>query len=312
MNDTKLWLCGMIAGDRTMLEKTVLPAAPYFDGIIFVVDDRAKLEDIQWLNSIKKEGKIIVKKWVNDHSHTSNEVLFSGIMNFPEFFVWVDQSDELNLAFVKRMREDIFYWKKNAIGMVCIDHPFIVQYHDGLRFQSSPHWSLASPLGRVLDLKSVPQYRKENFVFNRRNELKSIFPSKYWFEYPNCSNHTGLLYGQFGDKIYSYHEMLRIQFRFFCKNDLKIDLTMDALEKYLSNNLGNYPQFVEDILEIEVSMKDFFRLNVLKQPADYIIHCRHNWSYFEWKRNPDKIQKNNDGYVGVMNTYWIQQGKEMQ
>ncbi len=85
----KLWLCGMISGNKRILEKTLLPIYNYFDGIIFIVDSRAKPEDIEWLNLIKGDGEIIVKKWVNDHSHTMNELLFTGKMDFPDYFVYV-------------------------------------------------------------------------------------------------------------------------------------------------------------------------------------------------------------------------------
>jgi len=313
MTKNKLWLCGMFRGDKAVLEKTVLPAMSYFDGLICVVDDRST--DINWLNSIKKDGEVLIKKWVNDHAHTSNEVLLCGKMQNGDYFVWIDETDELNNFFIKYLRESIEYWGKNNVGAVWIDHPFVLAYHDGLRMEGSPHWTFRHILGQVIDLTKINGYRKENYVINHRDTLKSGFlsPAKYWLCYPNFSNHTQLLYLQFGDQIWSQHESLRIQFRNYCREELNIDLSsLDGIVKYMKDNINNYPPFFEQVLEIEVAIKDIFRLLVLNRDWHELHDNRHNWSYKKYKEQNLIIQPKVSEYVGTFNKYLLAQGKEMQ
>lgn len=311
----KLWLCGMIRGNREILEQTVAPYMEYFDGCIFVVDDRAKLTDVAWLQNICKAGKIFVKKWVNDHAHTSNEVLLTEIMEYPDYFVWIDETDKLNLEFAKRLRTSCEGMHTKNIGAAWLDHPFILRYHRGLRFFGSPHWSVHNIIGQVGNLTSAVGYKKENYIDNlRKNDiLRSGFlsPIKYWFCYPPFSNHTELLYRQFSDEIWKRHELLRIEFQFYCQESLHLNPTMEAWQDYLVNNVNNYPSEVEKILELEVNAKDAFRLFVLKQPWIELSQNRFDWSYFHWKKTGEIIQdRAKTGYRGIFNEYKIRKGEQ--
>ena len=316
MRDSKLWLVGMWRGNKEILQKTVEPIAKYFDGIIAVVDSKAKPEDIEWLNTIKGGGEIIVKKWVNDHSHSMNEILFTGKMEFPDFFCYIDETDKLNETFVQGLRGSIQDWHRNGIGAIWLDHPFIIRYHDGVRFAHSPHWTVINILGQSLNLTQGNSYNKESYLFNLRDDdkLRSAFlsPIKYWFEYPAFSNHTALLYLQFGEETYRKHEGWRIGFRLSCKYELGIELTLEGLKKYLIENVNKYPDWFEDVLEKEVNLIDAFRLFVLNQPWQKLAENRFNFSYFTWKNTGKIDQGKNDGYVGLFNVYRKQQGKEME
>jgi hypothetical protein len=305
----KLWLCGMVRGNRAVLENSINHIKDYFDGLIFVVDDRANPADIEWLESIKKEGKIIVKKWVNDHAHTSNEILFSGVMNFRDYFAIFDETDKLNEVFVKDLRENIKYWDKNNVGCVHLDHPFVVRYTDNLRFTSSPHWTISGVVGHYVDLTKINGYLKESYLFNRRDILQSGFvrPAKYWFEYAH-SNQNVLLYHQFSPEIYQQHENLRLQFRLFCLETLGIKLTLDSFIQYLKDNVGHYPPYFEQVLEWEVNLKDMFRLFVLNEPWINLHNNRFNFSYFKWKTTGLVNQPKDGDYVGLFNQYRQQKG----
>lgn len=314
MEKSKLWLCGMVRGNKERLQKSISKIADKFDGLIFVVDSRADQESLDWLNSIKKEGEIIVKKWVNDHAHSSNEVLLCGKMSYPDYFIWIDETDELNEDFVNDLRESVYYWQKNDVGMIYVDHPFVVRFHDGLRFSGSPHWGIVNTLGKVINYSNINGYKKECFLFNNRSVLQSAFlnPAKYWFVYPNFSNHTQLHYAQFGQNIYEYHESVRINYRFHCKYELGLELTLDSLIEYLQKNINNYSKFTEEMLENEISMKDLFRLKVLNQSVNELIANRFNWSYAKWKSEGKIHQGKNDGYIGVFNRYLMQAGQPTQ
>lgn len=308
----KIWLCGMVGGNREILEKTITPVVDYFDGLNLIVDSRAKPEDINWLEGIKKDGIILVDEWVNDHSYSSNTLLLkSGNMSFPDYFVWIDQSDMLNPVFAKDIRESVNYWHKNNVGLVNLDHPFAVRYHDGIRFQGNPHWGIANTIGKVVNLSQINGFLKESYVFNTRDTLRSGFlnPIKYTFEYPAFSNHFQLLYSQFGPEIHQYHEYKRINFRLSCKHELGIELTVEGLKTYMRNNLGNYPLWFEQMIEFEVNIKDAFRLFVLEQEWQKLAENRHNWSYFKWKESGEIDQSRYGEFVGVWNQYKLQKGE---
>ena len=317
--DQKLWICGMFRGDRSVLEKTIQPIIKYFNGLICVVDSRASKDDIDWLNSIKGDGEVIVKKWVNDHSHTMNETLFTDKMKFPDYFLYLDETDKPNLTFVKRLRDDVKYWHKNNIGAVWLDHPFIIRYHTGVRFAQSPHWTIINILGRTLNLTSIDGYMKESYLFNLRDndKLRSAFlsPIKYWYSYPPFSNHTNLLYSQFGQETWAKHESIRIKFQLSCQQTLGLDSTVDALKYYMINNVGKYPNWFEQTLEDEVNLKDAFRLFVLNEPWQNLAQNRFDWSYFKFKNNGEINQKKasqDSDYTGLFNLYKLKKGEQTE
>lgn len=314
MKTQKLWLTGIFRGDRQVLEKTLYPIITYFDGLICVVDSRAKQEDIDWLNSIKGEGEIIVKKWVNDHAHTMNEFLFTDKMKFGHYFVIIDETDLLSPAFAKDLKQNIQYFHQKDIGAFWIDHPLLVRYHRGVRVVGSPHWTVSNILGKQIDLKQSDLYKKELYVTNTRDTLKSGFlsPIKYTFTYPPFSNHFQLLYGQFSQEIWAKHENMRINFQLSCQQELGLELTVDALKEYMVNNVGKYPDWFDDYIEIEVNIKDAFRLFVLKQDWIELHNNRFDFSYFTWKKTGKVNQlKSSEGgdYIGLFNEYKIQKGE---
>lgn len=309
----KLWLCGMIRGDLETLKETVEPYIDIFDGLIFVVDSRASLLATNWLNDIKKAGKIIVKDWVNDHAHTSNEVLLSGVMNYGDFFIWIDETDKLNHDFAAGLKKYIKDWNAAGVGAVYLDHPFVMCYNDGVRFSNSPHWGISGIIGDSISLVGGGN-KKSDFITNLRDKdvLRSGFlsPIKYWFCYPAFSNHTQLLYQQFGNDRWQEHENLRIKFRIFCSRELRIPLTVDGLKNYLIDNQGKYHPVFEHTLEFEVNLKDAFRIFVLNQPWQELAENRFSWSYFHWKKTGEVIQDpKKTGYVGIFNQYKIQKGE---
>lgn len=310
----KLWLCGMIRGQRKVLEQSISHVLKYFNGCIFVVDSKATKEDVEWLEYIKGEGKIIVKKWINDHAHTSNEVLLSGLMNWSDYLVWIDETDICNEVFIKELRENIKYWHKNNVGQVRLDHPFVLRYHSGLRVAGNPHWNFINIIGSTVNLEQIGGFRKENYVKNNRDTLQSGFirPATYWFCYPPFSNHSQLLYYQFSPELHHRHEQIRINFQFYCQEVLGLELTLDSLIKYMQENVGKYDGYFEEVLETEVSLKDVFRLFVLNQKWQVLASNRFNFSYFRWKKDGVIEQGKNDGYVGLFNVYKLQKGEKME
>ena len=136
----------------------------------------------------------------------------------------LDETDMPNKVFLKDLKENIKCWHKNNIGAIWLDHPFIIRYHDGIRFANSPHWTIVNIIGQILNLTSIEGHIKESYIFNTRSNdvLRSaiLSPIKYWYSYPPFSNHTNLLYSQFSNEIWSKHESIRIRFQLSCRQEL--------------------------------------------------------------------------------------------
>lgn len=310
----KLFICGMVRGDRQKIEKNIVPVLKYFDGIVLVIDSRAKEEDIQWLESIKGEGEIIVSKWVNDHAWTMNRFLFTDKMELDDYFVIVDETDRLNEVFCKDLKENCNYWLKNGVGCAWLDHPFVLRYHSGLRVSGSPHWGMMGILGQIISLDRINGYRKENYVFNERDLLTSAFlhPAKYYFYPMVTSNHLQLLYGEHGDKVFIERENERVRFLYFLEKELKVKQSLDNFIDYLLNNKNNYHPYVEKMIEEETNLKDIFRLKVLNQTIHDLIGNRSNWSYFKWKKTGELKQNKYGGWIGLFNRLKLNSNKPME
>ncbi len=304
----QIWLAGMWRGNKKVLEQSIGSISKYFNGIVAVVDSRAKIEDIDWLHSIKGKGEIIRKQWVNDHAHTSNEVLLCGKMQAYDYFVWIDETDQLKESFCQALPEILQNFQRQNIGAAYLDHPFILRYHDCLRVVCSPHWGFGNVIGNIISLSNIRGYSKDYYLTNLRSRDKEshdksclLNPSKYFWEY-GVSNHCELLYGKYGKEKVYYHENRRQMMRIYCKLTLKIDNTLEDLERYFLEHFGkkDYDSQLIDWIEDEVSLQDFFRYKILKQDLmkDIVLN-RFCWSLKRYLQTDDSVQMppTNDGVM---------------
>ena len=310
----KLWLTFITQNKIEDIREMTKDIYPTFDGIV-AVDHFSSDGTFELLQEKKGEGKIIQKSFVNHHSHSMNEFLFSGVIKNGDYFLILDSSDRINPIWLKSLREDIEYYNKNQIGGIFFDRIFLARYIDSMEFFGAIHWGLSPYWGKVLNYSQISGFRKESYIINTRDkEGDSVLynPSKYWWNYGHGSSHTQLLYQQFSNDIWQKHETTRMNFRLSCQFELGLQFTMDSLIFYLRNNINNYPDWFEKVLEEEVSLKDIFRFKVLNQSLNNICDNRFNWSYDEWKRSGNGNQGKNDGYIGAFNRYKIQKGENTE
>ncbi len=307
----KLWLTFMTQ-NRLEDIKEMTEDLSAFDGIV-AVDHFSNDGTYELLQERKKEGKIIQRPFVKHHSHSMNEFLFSGVIKNGDYFMILDSSDRINPRWLKTLRDDVSSYDQNGIGAVFLDRIFVAKYLDSMEFFGAVHWGLRPFWGKAVDYSQLPGYRKESWIINKRGDNSILWnPSKYWWEYGHGGSHTELLYRQFGDDVWKHHENIRLQFRINCQFSLGLDFTLDSLINYMKENLGNYPEWFETVLEGEVSVKDIFRFKVLNQPLMDICSNRFNWSYFVWKESGKIDQNKYDGFVGLFNKYRLAKGLEME
>lgn len=311
IKNMKFWLTFITQNRFSDIKEMTEDLSP-FDGII-AVDHLSDDGTYELLENRKKDGKIIQRPFVNHHAHSMNEFLFSGAMKNGDYFLILDSSDRINPVWLKRIREDIGYLNKNDVGAVFLDRIFLVRYLDSMEFFGAVHWGLKPIWGRSINYSQINGYRKENWIINKRGDNSILWnPSKYYWEYGHGSSHTELLYRQFGDDIWAKHENIRMQFRINCQYLLGLEFTLDSLIKYMKENLGKYPEWFEQILETEVSVKDIFRFKVLNQPLPVLCSNRFDWSYFKWKETGLVDQLSDGEYIGIFNIYRLQQGKNRE
>jgi len=313
---SKLWLTLITQNRANDIEELTKDTYDYFDGIV-AVDHFSTDGTYQILESRKKAGKITQLPFCKNHGWSMNGFLFSGIIKNFDWFMILDSSDRANLVWLKNIREDISYYNKNGIGGIFLDRIYLSRYISGMEFFGGCHWGLTQSSGKILDYSKINGYRKENYVINTRGKDRDSIersgiknPIKYFIEYPNYSQ-LQLLYGQFGKDILNFHTVQWIEFRIFCEQILKIELTVDSLVKYISDGIQNknLPEFLIDYIELEVNMKDLVRYYILKQDfLGEIATNRFSWEFKKFYHQGVEHQSKDGGYVGVFNQYREQQG----
>ena len=307
----KFWLTFITQNRFSDIKEMTEDLSP-FDGIV-AVDHFSDDGTYELLDQRKGKGKIIQIPFLKHHAHSMNSFLFSGIIKNGDYFLILDSTDRINSRWLKTLKNEVEYYSQNDVGGVFLDRIFLARYLDSMEFFGAIHWGLHPIWGKIINHSQTSGYKKEDWIINKRGENPVLWnPSKYWWVYGHGSSHTQLLYQQFGNDVWQKHENVRMNFRLSCQAQLGLEFTMDSLVNYLKENVGKYPDWFEQTLENEISLKDLFRFKVLNQPLGDICSNRFNWSFFTYK-NTGKINQNkHDGYVGLFNEYKIKKGEEME
>lgn len=305
---SKLWLTFITQNRLSDIKEMTENIYPTFDGIV-AVDHNSDDGTYELLEGRKGLGKIIRRPFVKHHAHSMNETLFSGAMKNGDYFMILDSSDRISPFWLKTLRGNIEHYNENNIGAVFLDRVFLARYIDSMEYFGAVHWGLKPYWGQAINYSLMNGYKKESWIINKRGDNSILWnPSKYWWEYGHGSSHTELLYRQFSDEIWRFHEGVRMQFRINCQLQLGLEFTLDSLIKYMKENIGDYPDWFENVLENEVSVKDIFRFKVINQSLSDICANRFNFSYFEWKRTGAVNQPKSGSYEGIFNSYRKLQG----
>lgn len=311
----KIWLGG-ITNSKDCLE-LINQSLPYFDGVIFTVDDRTDQSLFGELDKLdKSKFHYLVRNFAQAHDWRANDWLHSGLIKSGDFVCIMDSTDRFNTNFLKQLRIFIEQMENQNINSVYIDRPFIFKFTGHQYFESSPHWGINNLLGSILYLSQTTSYKKEDYVMNTRDVLRYGIkhPIKYFCEYKR-SNATQLLYQQFGQDIWFKHENKRVEFQIYVEKILGFDCTVENLIHYISEGLKNknLPEYVIDFIETEVNMQDLVRFYILNQDfLGEIAKNRFNWSFKKFYLENKTLQNKDDGYVGLFNKYRLKQNWEME
>jgi hypothetical protein len=312
INKPRLWLCGITQDRLKDIEEMTNPEVmEHFDGLVFT-DGFSKDGTYELLNDRKKQGKIVRRKWTNDHDFQMNEFMRAGTMSNGDWFVLADSPDRVNIEWAASLREQIEELDSNNIGAINMNSKIhLAKYFDHMFFFPNPHWGLQGIVSKVLFFE---EEEKQKCIRSNRFDDPAIpalaHPAKYYYVYGR-SNHCQLLYGRFGQEVHNFHEANRLRFRLHCEKALGLDLsTLDSLEDFYRKN--DFSDEFINAVDLEVNLKDYFRYKVLGQDfVKEIDKNRINWSFRIYLDTKDKEQTETD-YIGPINKYLTDKGEEQE
>lgn len=305
----KIWMGAITRGPADILIKN----ADVFDNGVFTVDSRTDKEEKR---NLEKVGYVIERDFQQAHDWRANDWLHAGYIKPGDWVCILDTTDEIAESFKAKLRDDVEAWDRQGIRTVYLDRPLFFKFTGHQYFDGSPHWGVRGLMGNVLELEKTPGYVKSNYLINNRDTNVSGIehPIKYFVEYKR-SNHTQLLYAQFGQEIYNKHENARIWFQGYVEHVLKMECTVQNVVDYLKEALilKNLSTELVDYIDAEIALQDLVRYYILKQDfLGEIAKNRFNWSFKKYYNEGIMSQKINDGFIGLFNRYRMAQGRGME
>lgn len=285
----RIWLCG-VTGDREKdIDELTKDIYQYFDGLIWV-DHFSKDNTAKILEERKGNGKIVFRKYTEDHDLQRNEFLRAGVMKSLDYFIYIDSGERLNVEWCKNLRKTVKYYQNNGVGVGMFGRPYLLQYFDDMIFSGNPHCWPSPMRGKIEELDSLFIKKKE-----MGKESGLLHPFNYFWNTPR-SNEIFAQYRKYGDRVVKHHENLRFQFRLYWQQNMGREFTNKSVEEYFQeiyNDKSKIDPVFFEYMELEHFFADFFRLKILKHkwPDDFLdTNRRFSWSFKEWYNIGDEIQ----------------------
>lgn len=298
----RIWLCG-VTGDREKdIEELTKDIYQYFDGLIWT-DHFSKDNTSKILEERKGKGKIVYRKYTQDHDLQRNEFLRAGVMKSLDWFVYIDSGERLNIEWCRNLRETVKRYQDNNVGVGMFGRPYLLQYYDDMIFSGNPHCWPVPLRGKTDELNPSFITKKE---MNEGSGL--LHPFNYFWNTPR-SNELFAQYRKYGNRTVEYHENLRFQFRLYWQQNMNREFTLESVEDYfrmIYEDKSKIDPVFLDYMEFEsLFFASFFRLKVLKHKwvddfLDYNRRC--NWSFRIWRDTNDELQLNT-GNKGTITKY---------
>jgi hypothetical protein len=270
----KIYLCGITCNRKGKIDELTKYIWHDFDGLIFV-DGGSTDGTKELLESRKKAGSIIYRKWTNDHDFQMNEILRQGPLKIGDWFLLRDDEERLNPNFTKNIRDFIQNLEKNQINSCWwLGKGFLFKYYDDMSFQGSPHWGLLNARGGSIDLGKYFGHTDEDKqitwntrIYNRERRDWYKHHLKYYWVYGR-SNH--LLLGRENNiKEYQELEDNRQNFRIYCSN-LGLDFTIESLHNFLATDKWKNDKVFLEMFNKEPILQRYYLYFIKNVPIDEI------------------------------------------
>jgi hypothetical protein len=247
---SKLFITGITqSGEINNLRELLDPLYPYYDGLQWTFH-YPKDEGADYLESIKKEGKIIYANWVQRLDWARNHCLYEGTMKTGDFFLILDSKERLYPKFFELWPQLKQFLESNNIdGVVLGGKRFLYRFNEFLEFRGNPHEGLAGGQ-RVIDLLQLEQYKNPDWFW--KNVHKDPQRDKYhyighflkYITFPN-SNHA-MLGNENNTERYKKEKMIGLQFRLYLEYNNLLPITIDKFKWLCENKLNEIKPWLQE------------------------------------------------------------------
>lgn len=283
----KIWLCGIVQNCVKDADEITADIYEFFDGLIFV-DHLSTDGTKELLESRKKEGEIISIQWMNHHGWSMQAILNSSKILPGDWFIICDSLERISPIFAQNISNHINNFESGNIHTIFLYGKILMaKYNSEMRFSCvTPHCYLTNWQLEAIDFANSSFWKDEqqsryNIRPQRREKHHFIDHFvKYSFQYVKNSNQMVCGRESNPEEIRE-HETRRQQFIIYANRVLEIDLTVDALKKYIQNH--ELDDYTKSYFNFERYFNDFYRFYVLKHNLDDIIKDGQEKKLFEIK-----------------------------
>lgn len=276
----KLYLVGMSGPDSLENLKELLdPICNYFNGIVWTLHDSVGSEEEKYLESVKKEGKIIHYYYSGRHNESRNQYLWCGPIKNGDWCVQIDLLERIPEEFAKQIPDYIKELKEMGVSMAYFyGKPYIFEYHESLKYFGSPHEGLVRQDGKGYGIEMNKIFPDENKVrinvrpLKRKDEFGWVMHYARYMLLPWGSNHSLLGLEKRGDPnlLFPQREALRVEFLEY--------LDSKGLERTVDNVINLFAGPLDDKLKNFINNErvwnDLYRYKICR---DLTIKDDHSW-----------------------------------
>lgn len=261
----KIWLTGITQNKVEDIDALTKNIHQHFDGLVFV-DAGSTDGTKEILEERKGSGKIIYRKWTNDHDFQMNEFLRQGPIKNGDWFVIKDSQERLNENFCKNLRPLISQLESNQIqSCYWYSKGLMFKFYDDMYFQGSPHWGLQGARQKAAQLNTLLNTDEDSktVTWGERNRSEKQWAAhnlKYYWCYGR-SNHQ--LLGRENDLDgFMKAENDRVLFRLLCEEKFGVEFTIESIHEILKNKTYKQDRDLDRIVNEEPILQKYIETNL--------------------------------------------------
>lgn len=245
---SKIYIAGLCqSGDLSSLKESLLPLYDCYDGLQYVIHEPIDNELYNFLDSIKKDGKILKTEWCGRLDFARDNYLFRGNMKTGDFFINLDSKERLFPKFFEQWKPLKNYLEAyNIDGVLLYGKRFIYRHNEFLKHSGNPHESILG-VNRILELTTMEPFKDTSWFWhnvhtdNKRDKFHYVWHFINYYTFPNSNQ---CLMGAKDAEDFNRREKIRRQFRLYCEKLDLLPLTIDKFKDLCYNRLDEIRYFI--------------------------------------------------------------------
>ncbi len=266
MRKYKIYLCGNSAPGEVEdknVEEILKEVSPYVDGVNWVLHDGVGSKQAEILEKYKGAGKVIYYYWHGRHDISRNHFLWLGTMKNGDWIILLDYAERASKYFLENVEPIINKLESDGVNQLYFEGKFfLIQFHETLVFDGSPHPALYRKDGLSRGVNVNPSDINGDFW---RINLRGQIRDKYHFVrayatymlLPVMSNHSLLGLESRMNEV-AIRDSNRIKFLYYL-DSLGLPRTPDSLLKLFSGELSEETKF---FINCDKVWNDFYRFYI--------------------------------------------------